>query len=153
MVLAARPITPTTPMVNARVQKVSNQEKWFVYGCDGELVAEYAASGAAASPQKENAYRNGQLLVTAPTNRPLSLRYQRRVYFWVHGNSVKAEADFRKAIELSDGSNVSAWSGLGDSLARQGRRDEALAAYRRYLLIRPKALPIMTWKLGSQLKC
>ena len=45
--------------------KVSGQEKWFVYGFDGELVAEYAASSAAANPQKEYAYRNGQLLVTA----------------------------------------------------------------------------------------
>ena len=34
---------------------------------DGELVAEYAASGATGSPQKEYGYRNGQLLVTAET--------------------------------------------------------------------------------------
>jgi hypothetical protein len=31
---------------------------------DGELLAEYAANAAAASPQKEYGYRNGQLLIT-----------------------------------------------------------------------------------------
>ena len=35
---------------------------------DGELLAEYAASGAAASPQKEYGCRNGALLVTAEPN-------------------------------------------------------------------------------------
>jgi hypothetical protein len=35
------------------------------YGPGSELVAEYAASGSANSPQKEYGYRNGQLLVTA----------------------------------------------------------------------------------------
>ncbi len=60
-------------------------------------------------------------------------------FFWVHGNSAAAELDFRKAIELSQGSNASAWAGLGDSLAREGRRDEAIAAYRKYLSIRPKS--------------
>lgn len=60
-------------------------------------------------------------------------------FFWVHGNPRAAEADFRKAIELSRGTNASAWAGLGDSLARIGRRDEAIAAYRHYLSIRPKS--------------
>lgn len=60
-------------------------------------------------------------------------------FFWVQGNPRTAEADFRKAIELSKGTNASAWAGLGDSLARIGCRDEAIAAYRRYLLIRPKS--------------
>jgi tetratricopeptide (TPR) repeat protein len=60
-------------------------------------------------------------------------------FFWVQGNPRTAEADFRKAIELSRGTNASAWAGLGDSLARIGRRDEALAAYRHYLSIRPKS--------------
>jgi Flp pilus assembly protein TadD len=50
-----------------------------------------------------------------------------------------AEADFRKAIELSDGANASAWAGLGDSLSRIGRTDDAIAAYRQYLSIRPKS--------------
>ncbi len=38
---------------------------WQVYGFTGELLAEYAAAAAPASPQKEYGYRNGQLLVTA----------------------------------------------------------------------------------------
>lgn len=59
-------------------------------------------------------------------------------FFWVQGNPRTSEIDFRKAIELSRGTNASAWAGLGDSLARMGRRDEAIAAYRRYLSIRPK---------------
>ncbi|MGI8835346.1 MAG: PA14 domain-containing protein [Pyrinomonadaceae bacterium] len=46
-------------------RKVNNVETWQVYGMDGELLAEYAASGAPASPQKEYGYRNGQLLITA----------------------------------------------------------------------------------------
>lgn len=60
-------------------------------------------------------------------------------FFWVQGNPRTAEADFRKAIGLSKGRNASAWAGLGDSLARVGRRDEAIAAYRHYLSIRPKS--------------
>ncbi len=46
-------------------RKVDGVTTWQVYGMDGELLAEYAASGAPASPQKEYGYRNGQLLVTA----------------------------------------------------------------------------------------
>jgi RHS repeat-associated protein len=46
-------------------RKVDAVETWQVYGFEGELLAEYAASGAATSPQKEYGYRNGQLLVTA----------------------------------------------------------------------------------------
>ncbi len=42
---------------------VSGVETWFVYGLDGELVAEYNANAAVASPQKEYGYRSGQLLV------------------------------------------------------------------------------------------
>ena len=60
-------------------------------------------------------------------------------FFWVQGNPRTAEADFRKALEFSRGTNASAWAGLGDSLARIGRKDEALAAYRHYLSIRPKS--------------
>jgi RHS repeat-associated protein len=46
-------------------RKIGNQETWQIYGIDGELLAEYAANGAVANPQKEYGYRNGQLLVTA----------------------------------------------------------------------------------------
>ncbi|HET9712422.1 MAG TPA: RHS repeat-associated core domain-containing protein, partial [Pyrinomonadaceae bacterium] len=45
-------------------RKINNQEMWQIYGFDGELLAEYAATAAAAAPQKEYGYRNGQLLVT-----------------------------------------------------------------------------------------
>jgi RHS repeat-associated protein len=48
-----------------RRQVSGGQEEWQIYGIDGELLAEYPANGAAASPQKEYGYRNGQLLLTA----------------------------------------------------------------------------------------
>ncbi len=41
---------------------------WHVYGIKGELLAEYAASGSAANPQKEYGYRSGELLIVAATN-------------------------------------------------------------------------------------
>ena len=43
----------------------SSVTTWQVYGIGGELLAEYAANAAPASPQKEYGYRNGQLLITA----------------------------------------------------------------------------------------
>ena len=46
-------------------RKTGTQETWQVYGFEGELLAEYAASAGAANPQKEYGYRNGQLLITA----------------------------------------------------------------------------------------
>ncbi len=54
-------------------RKIDNQETWQVYGFDGELLAEYAASGPGASPQKEYGYRNGQLLITAEPLRNVAL--------------------------------------------------------------------------------
>lgn len=72
-------------------------------------------------------------------NKPSFYVARGNYFFWVQGNPRTAEVDFRKAIELSGGKNASAWAGLGDSLARIGRRDEALAAYRHYLSIRPKS--------------
>ena len=46
-------------------RNIDNVETWQVYGLGGELLAEYAANGPHASPQKEYGYRNGQLLITA----------------------------------------------------------------------------------------
>lgn len=49
-----------------RVRRIVNAvETWGIYGIDGELVAEYAQSGATGSPLKEFGYRNGDLLITA----------------------------------------------------------------------------------------
>jgi RHS repeat-associated protein len=42
---------------------VGATETWMVYGIEGELVAEYPVNGAAATPQKEYGYRNGQMLI------------------------------------------------------------------------------------------
>lgn len=53
----------------ARVRrKLNNLETWQVYGMGGELLAEYAANGSPAAPQKEYGYRSGQLLITATGN-------------------------------------------------------------------------------------
>ncbi len=49
-----------------------SSETWFVYGIDGELLAEYSAGAAASEPNVEYAYRNGDLLAQA---RGLDLRY------------------------------------------------------------------------------
>lgn len=45
-------------------RKIGSQETWQIYGFDKELIAEYAASAGPGNPQKENVYRNGQLLVS-----------------------------------------------------------------------------------------
>ena len=49
-------------------REVNGTETWQVYGIGGELLAEYAAAAAPATPQKEYGYRNGQLLVTAESS-------------------------------------------------------------------------------------
>lgn len=60
-------------------------------------------------------------------------------YYWCYGDGVQAEADFRRALALTDGTSASAWQGLGDALARQGKKKQAINAYRKYLSIRPKS--------------
>jgi tetratricopeptide (TPR) repeat protein len=90
--------------------------------------------------QKEKALELLDRAVAFEPNDPSMYVARGWCYFWAYGNPVKAEVDFRRAIELSKGANVSAWAGLGDSLARQGRRDEAIAAYNKYLSIRPKSV-------------
>lgn len=42
-------------------------ETWYVYGIQGELLAEYNYNTAATSPQKEYAYKDGQLLIYGAT--------------------------------------------------------------------------------------
>jgi len=62
----------STYTYNANAQRVrrriNNQETWQIYGIEGELVAEYAANGAVASPQNEYGYRDGQLLIAATSS-------------------------------------------------------------------------------------
>lgn len=66
---------------------------WQVYGFGAELVAEYAANGAAASPQKEYGYRNGQLLVTAePASGPQNVTWTNAVGVSISGNSLTKTA-------------------------------------------------------------
>jgi len=64
----------STYTYNASAQRVrrriNNQETWQIYGIEGELVAEYAANGAVASPRKEYGYRDGQLLIAATSSGP-----------------------------------------------------------------------------------
>ena len=49
-----------------RVRRITaGQETWHVYGCGGELLAEYAAGAAPSAPLKEYGYRGGQLLIIA----------------------------------------------------------------------------------------
>ena len=55
-------ITPYDADGHRTRRKINYQETWQIYGIGGELLAEYAANGAAAIPQKEYGYRNGQLL-------------------------------------------------------------------------------------------
>jgi RHS repeat-associated protein len=46
------------------VRTVGSQGTWQIYGCGGELLAEYAVGADPSVPQKEYGYRSGQLLVT-----------------------------------------------------------------------------------------
>ncbi len=78
-------------------RKVNGVETWQVYGFTGELLAEYAANGAPASPQKEYGYRNGRLLITGepPTGQPPPLNPQNVTWtnvtptIQVTGNSIQ----------------------------------------------------------------
>src|SRR6185437_7532985 len=55
--------------VGRRVRRVTGSvETWEIYGFDGELIAEYAASGSTSSPLTEYGYRNGRILITAAPN-------------------------------------------------------------------------------------
>jgi tetratricopeptide (TPR) repeat protein len=48
-----------------------------------------------------------------------------------------ALASFRKALELSQNKDAYMWDRIGDALAAQGRREEAIAAFRNYLRLAP----------------
>jgi RHS repeat-associated protein len=63
---ASSPATYVYDGDGKRIKRIANgTETWQVYGLGGELIAEYAANAAAASPQREYGYRNGELLVVA----------------------------------------------------------------------------------------
>jgi RHS repeat-associated protein len=48
----------------SRISKtVNGVTTWYIYGLEGELVAEYPAQGAPATPQTEYGYRDGALLI------------------------------------------------------------------------------------------
>jgi Tfp pilus assembly protein PilF len=97
-----------------------------------------ALANLISSTQQERAL---ELLNRAATlaDKETSVFIARGWYFiWVQFKPREAEKDFRRALELSNGTSASAWQGLGDSLSRQGRRNEAIQAYLRYLKIRPQ---------------
>jgi len=73
-------------------RKINNQETWQIYGIDGELVAEYAANGAVGAPQKEYAYRDGELLITAEPGAPQNVSWTNAVGVSVNGNSLTKTA-------------------------------------------------------------
>jgi len=51
-------------------RKINGIETWQIFGLNDDLLAEYPANGAPASPQKEYGYRNGELLVVAENSSP-----------------------------------------------------------------------------------
>ena len=85
---------------------VDGVETWQVYGLGGELVAEYAASGAAVNPTKEYGYRKGELLVTAATaNAPEDVVWTNVVGATASGNTLTKTA-------------ATAWGNAGASSTR-----------------------------------
>ena len=81
---------------------VNSVETWQVYGFGGELLAEYPASGAATSPQKEYGYRNGELLVTASlpgSDHSLSL----------NGTSAYVQGPSSSSLSITGAITVEAW--------------------------------------------
>jgi RHS repeat-associated protein len=63
--------TYTYDAVGRRVKRQSaGQQVWQIYGMEGELLSEYAAQAAPASPRKEYGYRAGELLVAASAATP-----------------------------------------------------------------------------------
>jgi RHS repeat-associated protein len=49
-------------------QASTSTETWYIYGIGGELLAEYNYNTVATSPQREYAYKDGQLLIFAAVN-------------------------------------------------------------------------------------
>jgi RHS repeat-associated protein len=128
--------------------KVGSQEWWQVYGPGGELLAEYAASAAPASPQKEYGYRNGQLLVvaaagTAPSSTQ-NVAWTSAVGVSVNGNSLQrvsggffGGAASSQSIASGDGyveftateTNKNRWCGLSNGNSNVFSADIDFAVY------------------------
>jgi RHS repeat-associated protein len=88
-------------------QTWNGQETWFVYGFEGELVAEYAYNQVSAplpsSPQKEYGYRGGKMLVVWDGDKSGDERLK-----WLvadHLGSTRMEAD--KSGRLNDDAGTS----------------------------------------------
>src|SRR3984893_3490984 len=80
--------------------------------------------------------------------------YSKRGWFfrWNLGTFADAETDFRKAIKLSEGRDSRAWQGLGDVLALQGHRKEAIEAYKSYLRVRKDSASYYDSEIKKQIK-
>jgi RHS repeat-associated protein len=90
-----------------RIKRIVNGvETWQVYGFGSELLAEYPASGAATTPQKENGYRNGQLLVTADSATGGSAQN----VSWTNGVGVSISGNSLTRTLAGDGWNAGARS-------------------------------------------
>jgi RHS repeat-associated protein len=85
-----------------RRQVGGGQEVWQIYGFDGELLAEYAATSPASTPTREYGYRNGELLVTTTEGsgtKSLSL----------NGTSNYAQVPSSSSLNISGSITLEAW--------------------------------------------
>jgi tetratricopeptide (TPR) repeat protein len=87
--------------------------------------------------QKDRARELFNRAIAFEPREPANYLARAQFHYWVDVNAAQAAEDFRKVIELGDDKNASAWWGLGGTLARLGRRDEAIAAFKKYLSLRP----------------
>jgi tetratricopeptide (TPR) repeat protein len=87
--------------------------------------------------QKDRARELFNRAIAFEPREPANYLARAQFHYWVDVNATQAAEDFRKVIELGDDKNASAWWGLGGTLARLGRRDEAIAAFKKYLSLRP----------------
>jgi YD repeat-containing protein len=82
---------------------VDGVQTWHVYGLGGELLAEYLADGAVVNPQKEYAYRNGQLLIVATSSTGSSHSLS------VNGSSAYVQVPNSTSINITGAITVEAW--------------------------------------------
>ena len=95
-----------------RRNTASEGEVWQVYGMDGELLAEYAATVSPFIPQKEYGYRSGQLLVTAANGDEQRLsRFIQQIYRGALGREA-TQADIQHWFEWLAGQAEAGQSAL-----------------------------------------